>query len=141
MERRPSQSSRIAAPVPLSRIAPSGYSSTDCWRTGSKSRRARRHRAGTDAGVSAMSGLGVGMMDRIDHHPQELQLERQRLERLALRLDRRAPRQHEMESLLAVPRRLGQAAPEVLERFGTDPAVMLRKRRDTPPHEVRREEL
>src|SRR5262249_18675526 len=113
-DRRPSQSSRIAAPVGLSRTAPSGYSSTCCWRTASKSSRAKRHNVGIDVGVSGSSGFGIRVMDRVDHQPEQFQLEGKGFERPALRFDGGAPRQHEVQPLLAVAGCLHEAAPEVL---------------------------
>src|SRR5262245_3669936 len=141
IERWPSHNFRIAAPVSFNSTAPSGYKSTDCWRTGSKSRRARRQMLGTDDGASVISKLGVRMMDRIDHHPQHLEFESQRLKCLLLSFDSRAPRHHEVESLLAVPRRLDQPTLEVLEAFDRDPAVILRERLDPLAHQVGCEKL
>src|SRR5262249_44254091 len=141
IERGPSQRSTIAAPVLFSRTTPSGYRSTRCWRTGSNSSRANRQRTGTDVAVSVTSGLQVGVMDRVDHEPQHLDLEGQRGERAALCLDCRAVRPHELQALLTISWRLRQPALEIVEPLGTDPRVMLRERGDTLPHQIRCKQL
>src|SRR5262245_2663812 len=123
-------------------MTPSGYNNTDCWRTGSNVTRASRQSVGTETGLRGdTSRLRVGVMDRVDHQPQHLQFERERFERLALRLDRRAAREDQADALLAVARRLDQTASEVVQRLGTDPAVMLRERSDPLPHQVRRKQF
>src|SRR4029453_1811904 len=117
-------------------------------RSRAKSTLASRQSVGTDDGVSGIrcakpSGerLAVRVMNRIDHEPQQLELEGEGLERAALRLDGRTPRLDKMEPLLAVARSLDQAALEIVERFRANPAVVLRKGRNPLAHQVRREEL
>src|SRR5262245_66312259 len=80
-------------------------------------------------------------MNRIDHEPQQLELEGKCLERPALRLDRRTSGQDEMEPLLAIAWGLGQPALEIVERFRANPAVVLRKSRNPFAHQIRGEEL
>src|SRR5262249_49487627 len=114
---------------------------TRCWRTGSNSSRASRQMTGTDVAVSVTSGLHVGVMDRVDHEPQHLDLEGQRRERPALCLDGRAVRPHELQALLTLSWRLRQPALEVVEPLGTDPRVMLRERGNALPHQIRGKQL
>src|SRR5581483_1335191 len=106
--RRPSHSSRIAAPVSLSINTPSGYCRTCCRRTGSNSSRASRQSVGTDSLDRGTSRLQVRVVNRVDHGPQDFQLELERLERPALQVDARTVREDELEPLLAVARRLNQ---------------------------------
>lgn len=72
-------------------------------RLSKRSERVMRQRVGTEDGVSATLGFGVRVMDRIDHDPQQLQLEGQGLKGFALRLNCRASREDELETLLAYP--------------------------------------
>src|ERR671910_2909521 len=81
------------------------------------------------------------MMDRVDHDPEHLQLERQRLEGSPLALYPGAVTLNQVKTLLAIAGRLHQSALEVVERLRPDPGVVFREGRDAFAHEIRREQL
>src|SRR5665213_1682163 len=140
--RVPSHSARISAALSFSSTAPSGYCSTFRCRASSYCTRAYFQSLGRDASDNVIaSRFAVCVVDRIDHHPQHLDLERERFERALLCLDGGAVRRDDLESVVAVARRLREAAVEVLVRVRANPRIVLWQRVETPPHDVRREQL
>ena len=68
--------------------------------------------------------FAIRVVNRVDHGPEHFQLERQRLEGLALGLHGRAMPLHDREAMLHIARRLNQPALEIIERFRRYPRVM-----------------
>src|SRR5262245_28027022 len=135
--RRPSHSFTMAAPVSLMTQTVSGESSACCPRAASNLIRtccASRGRADS-------SMLAIGLVDRVEHAPQHVALERQRRQCRCLRLRCDAVFPHHLETMFGVAGSLGQSRPEVAEFSGVDPGVVAFERGEPVSHQIRGEQL